>query len=221
MAGPSSAAGGDERMAAKKKKKDPGDWYTGLHAFVFLDQAPQGTRNRDVVQALRDLAPDETTTGRVIFASEFVGAYHGFAHVRVDDADGEGLKRLQHFIAGPLFDAGARSNYATESAVAETTDGKKGAKRGSPGIIGLTRITVKRSKAEDVWTQLVALIEERPETFVGASIVSGDFDILLQLGGETLEEVQNAAFELSSVSGIVRSETALTDGSLYDDLPET
>lgn len=207
-------------MAAKKKKV-PEDWYTGVHAFVFLDQFPEGTRNRDVVQALRELAPDPDTTGRVIFASEFVGAYHGFAHVRVDDADGKGLKRLERYIAGPLFDAGARSTYATESGVAVTTDGKKGAKRGSPGIIGLVRIKVKRSKAEEVWTRLVSLIEQRPETFVGMSSVNGDFDILLQLGGETLEDVQNAAFELSSVSGIVRSETALTDGSLYEDEPET
>ena len=205
-------------MAAKKKV--PGDWYTGLHAFVFLDQAPEGTRNRDVVRALRELDPDPDTTGRVIFASEFVGAYHGFAHVRVDDEDGQGLKRLLRFIGGPLFDAGARSNYATESAVAETTDGKKGAKRGSPGIIGLVRIKVRRSKAGEVWTQVEALIQERPETFVGASLVDGDFDILLQLGGETLKEVQDAAFELSSVTGIVRSETALTDGSLYDEESE-
>jgi hypothetical protein len=205
-------------MAAKKKV--PGDWYTGLHAFVFLDQAPEGTRNRDVVRALRELDPDPDTTGRVIFASEFVGAYHGFAHVRVDDEDGQGLKRLLRFIGGPLFDAGARSNYATESAVAETTDGKKGAKRGSPGIIGLVRIKVRRSKADEVWTQVEALVQERPETFVGASLVDGDFDILLQLGGETLKEVQDAAFELSSVTGIVRSETALTDGSLYDEESE-
>lgn len=202
-------------MAAKKK--DPGDWYTGLHAFVFLDRAPEGIRTRDVVVALRDLAPDEATTGRVIFASEFVGAYHAFAHVRVDDEDGGGLKRLENFIAGPLWGAGARSNYATESQFATTSDGKKGAKRGSPGIIGLVRITVKRSKAKDVWAQLVALIEERPRTFVGASMVDGDFDILLQLGGETLVEVQDAAYELASVTGIVRSETALTDGSLYEE----
>ncbi len=202
---------------AAKKKKDPGDWYTGLHAFVFLDHAPEGLRTQDIVLALRGLEQDEATTGRVIFASEFVGVYRAFAHVRVDDSDGEGLKRLQRYIAGPLWDTGARCTFATESAVATTSDGKKGAKRGSPGIIGLTRITVKRSKAEDVWTQLVALIEDRPQTFVGASIVDGDFDILLQLGGETLEDVQAAAYELSSIGGIVRSETALTDGSLYDE----
>lgn len=218
MVPPSNEGKGRRCMAAKKK--EPSDWYTGLHAFVFLDRTPEGTRNRDVVLSLRSLEPDETTSGRVIFASEFVGAYHGFAHVRVDDDDGEGLKRLEHFIAGPLWEAGVRSNFATESGVATTTDGKKGAKRGSPGIIGLVRIKLKRSRAEEAWTQLVALIEERPETFVGASTVNGDFDVLLQLGGETLEDVQNAALELASVSGIVRSETALTDGSLYDDGPE-
>jgi hypothetical protein len=207
-------------MAAKKKVPDedvPADWYTGLHAFVFLDHAPEGFRTREVVQVLRGSTQDETTTGKVIFASEFVGPYRAFAHVRVENEDGKGLKRLQEFIAGPLWEAGARCTFATETKVATTTDGKKGAKRGSPGIIGLTRIEAKRSKVDHVWTQLEALIQARPETFVGASMVDGDFDILLQLGGETIEQVQDAALELASVTGIARSGTALTDGSLYDE----
>jgi hypothetical protein len=205
---------------AKKKKKEPSDWYTGLHAFVFLDHAPEGLHTRDIVGTLRELPEDPDTPGRVIFASEFVGAYPAFAHVRVDDEDGRGLRRLQHFIAGPLWNAGARCTYATESKVATTADGKKGAKRGSPGIIGLVRIKVKRSQADDVWSELESRIEEHPDTYVGASMVDGDFDILLQLGGPTLEDVQNAALDLGSVGGIVRSETALTDGSLYDPEPE-
>jgi hypothetical protein len=209
-------------MAAKKsgKKKEPSDWYTGLHAFVFLDHAPDDLHTRDIVGTLRDLPEDPDAPGTVIFASEFVGAYPAFAHVRVDDDDGRGLRRLQHFIAGPLWNAGARCTYATESMFAVTDDGKKGAKRGSPGIIGLVRIKVKRSQADDVWTQLVTRIQNHPDTYVGASMVDGDFDILLQLGGATIEEVQNAALNLGSVSGIVRSETALADGSLYDPEPE-
>ena len=209
-------------MTAKsaKKKKEPSDWYTGLHAFVFLDHAPEGLHIRDIVGTLRDLPEDSEAPGTVIFASEFVGPYSAFALGRVDDDDGRGLRRLQHFIAGPLWNAGARCTYATESAVATTTDGKKGAKRGSPGIIGLVRIKVKRSRADDVWTELVARIQAHPDTYVGASMVDGDFDILLQLGGATLEDLQNAAFDLGSVAGIARSETALTDGSLYDPEPE-
>jgi hypothetical protein len=209
-------------MAAKKKNKEeePSDWYTGLHAFVFLDHAPEGLHTRDIVQTLRELPEDPDTPGRVIFASEFVGPYPAFAHVRVDDEDGRGLRRLQHFIAGPLWNAGARCKYATESAYAVTEDGKKGAKRGSPGIIGLVQIKVKRSRVDDVWTELKSRIQEHPATYVGASMVDGDFDILLQLGGTTLEAVQNAALDLGSVVGIVRSETALTDGSLYDPDPE-
>jgi hypothetical protein len=210
---------------AAKKKKDPGYWYTGLHAFVFLDHAPEGLRIREIVETLRELPPDtdgdDATTGRVIFASEFVGPYSAFAHVRVDDEDGEGLKRIQRFISGRLWDAGARCTYATESKVATTTDGKKGAKRGSPGIIGLVRIKVRRTKALQVWSELVERIEADPETYVGASAVDGDFDILLQLGGATLVHVQDAAYELRSVDGIIRSETSLTDGALYADGPES
>lgn len=204
-----------------KKTKEPSDWYTGLHAFVFLDHAPEGMRTRDIVGTLRDLPEDLQTPGTIIFASEFVGAYPAFAHVRVPDDDGRGLRRLQRFIAGPLWDAGARCTYATETKVATTAAGKKGAKRGSPGIIGLVRIKVKRSKVDHVWSELESRIEERPETYVGASMVDGDFDILLQLGGPTLEDVQNAAMDLGSVGGIVGSETALTDGSLYDPEPES
>ena len=72
-------------MAAKKKKKkkEPSDWYTGLHAFVFLDHAPEGMHTRDIVVTLRNLSEDADTSGTVIFASEFVGAYPAFAHVRV------------------------------------------------------------------------------------------------------------------------------------------
>jgi hypothetical protein len=207
-------------MTAKKKKKEPSDWYTGLHAFVFLDHAPEGMRTRDIVGTLRDLPEDADTPGTVIFASEFVGAYPAFAHVRVPDDDGQGLRRLEHFIAGPLWTAGARCTYATEIKVAQTDDGKKGAKRGSPGIIGLVRIKVRRSKADDVWSELESRIQDQPDTYVGASMVYGDFDILLQLGGATLEDVQTAVLDLGSVVGIVRSETALTDGSLYDPEPE-
>jgi hypothetical protein len=207
-------------MTAKKRKKEPSDWYSGLHAFVFLDHAPEGMHMRDIVLTLRDLPEDSDTPGTVIFASEFVGAYPAFAHVRVPDDDGQGLRRLQHFIAGPMWTAGARCTYATESKVAQTTDGKKGAKRGSPGIIGLVRIKVRRSKADHVWSELESRIQDQPDTYVGASMVDGDFDILLQLGGPTLEDVQNAAMDLGSVGGIVRSETALTDGSLYDPEPE-
>ena len=207
-------------MTAKKKKKQPSDWYTGLHAFVFLDHAPEGMHTRDIVLTLRDLPEDSDTPGTVIFASEFVGAYPAFAHVRVPDDDGQGLRQLEQFIAGPLWNAGARCTYATEIKVAQTDAGKKGAKRGSPGIIGLVRIKVKRSKADDVWSELEARIQDQPDTYVGASMVYGDFDILLQLGGPTLEDVQAAALDLGSVGGIVRSETALTDGSLYDPEPE-
>ena len=207
-------------MTAKKKKKEPSDWYTGLHAFVFLDHAPEGMHIRDVVLTLRDLPEDSDTPGTVIFASEFVGAYTAFAHVRVPDDDGQGLRQLEHFIAGPLWNAGARCTYATEIKVAQTDDGKKGAKRGSPGIIGLVRIKVRRSKADHVWSELETRIQDQPDTYVGASMVYGDFDILLQLGGATLEDVQAAVLDLGSVGGIVRSETALTDGALYDDEAE-
>jgi hypothetical protein len=46
--------------------------------------------------------------------------------------------------------------------------------------------------------------------FKGASIVTGDFDILLQLGGETLDDVLQVGMgALQQVDGIKRTSTAL------------
>ena len=50
-------------------------------------------------------------------------------------------------------------------------------------------------------------------TFRGASTVFGDFDILLQLGGDSFEPVaDDAAVALQRIDGIVATDTAFTDG---------
>ena len=51
-------------------------------------------------------------------------------------------------------------------------------------------------------------------TFKGASVVTGDFDILLQLGGDRLTDVLETALAgLQDIAGIVHTSTAVADGT--------
>ena len=76
--------------------------YTGVHAFVFIDSVDPGENIRDVIDRLQIVRSASGRT-RVMFASEMVGSYLGFAHVRT-----ETLAELQDLIAGELWSRGAR-----------------------------------------------------------------------------------------------------------------
>lgn len=183
--------------------------YTGLHAFVFIDRIPGSTSPAEVVSALRALGspPD----GPVIFASEFVGRYLAFAHLWVENEDD--LSGLQDLITGPLWELGARCQYCVEADVFSGDENgltvKKGTKRATPEVIALVSIVAERGKVGDV----VRALGELPN-FKGASVVTGDFDILLQLGGNNLTDVlETALTSLQDVEGIVHTSTAFADGT--------
>lgn len=178
--------------------------YTGLHAFVFVREVDPGTNVRDVVGALRELGRPQ-----VRFAAETVGTYIGFAHVRT-----ETLGELQDLIVGELWERGVHCDHCVEGGVAQVGTRKAGAKRSTPEIIGLVRVRTRRGAIQDV---LDAMADENGPlraTFRGASIVFGDFDILLQLGGETFEQVAGDALgPLQTIEGITGTDTAFIDGS--------
>ena len=179
--------------------------YTGLHAFVFIDHVPRDETPRSVVSRLREFGPPD---GPVLFAAEVVGPYVAFAHLRVEDDD---LGRLHDLISGELRDRGVRCTYGVEGTVHSniTTGIHVGPKRATPEIIALVRIKVERGLVMEVLQRLGEL-----PAFKGASTVSGDFDILLQLGGERLSDVMGPAMnDLQDVAGIVRTSTAFIDGT--------
>lgn len=186
--------------------------YTGLHAFVFIDEVDPGTNIRTVIDALRAFGPPPD--GNVIFASELVGSSLGFAHIRVEEGD---LAGLQDLIANDLWDRGAHCSHCVEAKVAKQGDRLLGAKRGSPDIIALVRIHTERGQLENVLDDLSA--EEGPlaDTFKGASVVFGDFDILLQLGASEFQVVADAVYgPLQQIAGIAHTDTSFTDGSRYE-----
>lgn len=185
---------------------EPGPFdYTGLHAFVFVDHVPETDSPIGVVNRLRHelKAPPE---GPVMFAGDAVGPYLAFAHLRVEEGDLSGLLDL---INGPLREQGVRCKYAVETGVYRKGERVIGTKRGTPEVIALVSIVVKRGMIGSVLDKLGDL-----DAFRGASIVTGDFDILLQLGGERLGDVLEVGMgQLQQIEGIVRTSTALLDGT--------
>ena len=79
--------------------------YTGVHAFVLIDQVEPGKTPEDVVAALRALGKPP-----IMYASAFVGDFVAFAHVRARN-----IRHLQDLMADPIWNAGARCSWHTES----------------------------------------------------------------------------------------------------------
>jgi DNA-binding Lrp family transcriptional regulator len=190
---------------------DDGFAYTGVHAFVFIDSVDPGTNIRDVIDALRSFGPPPD--GPVYFASEMVGSYLGFAHVRT-----ETLAELQDLIAGELWARGAHSAHCVEAAVAHVGPLLVGVKRGTPEVIALVRVRTNPGALDEVLQAMAD--EEGPlrNTFKGASVTFGDFDILLQLGADSFEAVASDVYgPLQDIDGIVSTDSAFTDARRYED----
>lgn len=169
--------------------------YTGLHAFLFIDHVEPGKTAEEVVRALRERGKPP-----VMYASTFVGDYAAFAHVRVRD-----LGELQDLIEDTIWEAGARCAWGVESRITTL-----GAKRKSPGLIALTRIKMQPEFIDEARESLAAA---QSPGFVGASVITGEYDILLQMTGDSIDDVKaNIGGALTDIQGVVRTSTAFADG---------
>jgi hypothetical protein len=173
--------------------------YTGLHAFAFIEH-PEGTPD-DVARRLNEIGPP-----KVLFASAFVGDFAVFAHVRAEDLAG-----LQDMIQNELWDAGVRPRWSVESDVYRSGDQAAaqlfGAKRKTPELIGLSQVKVQRGRIGPVLKALGDVTG-----FKGASVVSGEFDILLQVNGDSFEDVASSLNEVQRIDGVIRTSSAFADG---------
>jgi hypothetical protein len=175
--------------------EDHPDDYTGLHSFVFIDHVQEGATPEQVVEALRALGKPP-----IWYASTFVGDFVAFAHVRT-----ETIGELQDLIEDEFWNAGVRCTWAVESRI-----GTFGAKRKSPGLIALTRIKVQGSA--DAFRE--ELVSNEGTGFVGASVITGEYDVLLQMTGDEPEDAKaNIMGALEPLrDAIVRTSTAFADG---------
>jgi hypothetical protein len=136
----------------------------------------------------------------VQYVAQFVGDFSLFARVVAED-----LRQLQRNIAQDYFGAGIRSDWSINL----TGSRMMVPKRSSPGICALVRARAKSDPFE--------LLKELDGRFAGAgdygaAVVTGSgFDILVDLGAETIEDVIDRVLDLRSVPGIGRTSTALSD----------
>lgn len=178
--------------------------YEGVHGFVFLyvdDANPPG----EVIEEIRKCLTPE---GHVFFASPFDGDFAGFAHFSADD-----LLGLVDFIDTELFDAGVRSDYATEGAVLQKPDvlmTPMGPKRKSPRFCAICRVRTTE-RPGDVLVRIAEAFDYG-EPLVGASRVIGTFPLLVELGSDDEDGLADAIDRLRGVRGIADgTQVATTD----------
>lgn len=139
----------------------------------------------------------------VRFAGRFVGAFAGFAAVDAPD-----LATLQAWIDEPYWGTGLRSDWAV------TVRGSRLniPKRNSPDYCALIRVrTADGVDPEELLGQLDDHYDGRwEEVGYGAAVVSGgSYDLLVELGGASLDEVWERVRELRSRPGVARTATAV------------
>ena len=170
--------------------------YTGLHAFCFVDHVEPGTNPDEVVRRL--IAKGKPP---IMYASTVIGDYQIFVHARVRNP-GE----LHDLIEDTIWEAGARCTWAMESPIRTM-----GAKRKSPGLIALTRLTMAPGTENAARKKLVT--PPNPTGFVGASKITGPHSLLLQMTGSSLSDAErNIRNALQDVVGVVGMTTAFIDG---------
>ena len=140
-----------------------------------------------------------------MYASAFVGDFVAFAHVRARD-----IRHLQDLMAEPIWSAGARCSWHTESSI--RTHG------GEAEVSGPDRAHPGEDAARDGQGRSSVLVSRKPEGFVGASVVSGHFDMLLQMTGSSIDDVEERVeAALSGIDGVIRTSTSFADGDRTGD----
>lgn len=183
--------------------------YEGTHAFVFLhddDERPPA----EVIEVLREDLDKEH--GPVFFAHLFEGDFAGFAHFAQD-----GLGELVDYANSRLFDAGIRSDYATEGATHIGGGGlPKGPKRKSPRYCAICRVKTDQRPATVLQAIADAFGDEEP--FVGGSRVIGRFQLLIELGTDDgFDSLGDAVEVLEGVEGVHRVRSAVADTGKHPD----
>jgi hypothetical protein len=146
----------------------------------------------------------------VAFVGQFVGAFTLFGRVVAED-----LGQLQRRIAGEYHEAGIHSDWSLNL----TAPRLSAPKRHSPDICALVRCQTT--------VDPFGLLEQLDRLFdgdasYGAAVVNArDFDVLVDLGAESIEAVVDRVLELRKVPGIGRTATAFADLAYNAIRPQT
>jgi len=164
---------------------------------IFSPTIEPGKSIRQVVESVG------ANGDQVKFVAHFIGSF--LVYTRVETPS---LEDAQAFIAGPLWDAGVRSQTSTELKVSSI----RGPKRASPPYCALVRVRAAGSPFE-LLDALDATFKDKFEEntyWYGAAVVSGrGFDVLVDLGRPSFEELWKAIVEdLLTVGGIADTDSS-------------
>jgi len=184
--------------------------YQGVHAFLFLfegDEVPPST----VVENLRPSI--DRDTGPVFFAGTFEGDFQGFAHIAGDDT-----QAIADLIDGVLWDAGVRSDKATEGTYHVNPQSQPmGPTRNSPRFLAMARVHVNKPPTQVMENVARSFGDELDEygqslsPFIGASTVIGGFHLLVELGDDDRRALDRHVESLRGIDGVGRVDVAVTD----------
>lgn len=159
-----------------------------MDAYVLIRDADQGSFGKIMEYP------------EVRFASPMTGPYLGIAVVTVEDLSG-----LASLVLGRFREAGIRQ---TETALAVRAMQKLVKWLTPTPVEAFVRIWVEPGKAQQVLEALDAA-----DWTMGAAVCAADFDILLEVGGDTFEEVVETLLRnLHPLEGIVRTATSFAVG---------
>lgn len=170
-----------------------------FHVFSHAEDRPPGQVVDDVAQKA-ELGVD--------FVGQFLGSFQVYAHLRVPPGD-EALGQAQQLVED-LWPQGLR----TETSFEIRTSRIMAPKRRSPDFCALVRIRPD----DDPFVVLERLDDHFEPLFdegtfwYGAAVVTGRYDLLVDLGRPSFEElVQAVRGQLREVPGIGKTDTALAD----------
>ena len=188
----------------------PAKYDSDIHAFLFLfegDETPPAV----VVDRLRPSI--DRDAGPVFFAATFEGDFQGFAHIAERDT-----KALADLIDGRLWDAGVRSHHATEGKYHVNQQGQAmGPTRNSPRFLAIARVYVNQRPTEvmgniaDSFGDRLDAYGQSLSAFIGSSTVIGSFHLLVELGDDDRQALDQHVESLRGVAGVGRIEVAVTD----------
>ena len=118
---------------------------------------------------------------------------------------------MQDLIFRDLWGRGIRCSHCIE-----IKTGRQGVKRDTPEIIAISKLRVPRGGIDALIDALEADDSPVKDTLKGISVVTGEWDVLVQFNGDDFETVKNAVLnDLTADPGILDSDTLFTDGSYF------
>lgn len=146
----------------------------------------------------------------VRFVGQFVGAFNLFARVVASD-----LGELQRRIASDYWLAGIHSDFSLNV----TANRPAAPKRGSPQFCALVCVQTTVDPFDFLDDLDIRFLEEG--AYGAAVVTADDFDVLVDLGADTLEGVLERVLDLRGVPGVGRTSTALSDLADNEIRPES